>query len=529
MFRRRTSQVLPMLAVLAQSAWAQGSDIRLEVGGFGQYTRLDPAIRINNVPTIGARAAVGLTRRLSVEGDLQIGPTRANREPDEATNYAPLRALVTWSQPLGFGSTALVLGTGIAHSVYQNRVTPNEYEDAFAFLAGIKRCSRGRWGTRLEALYDYHPSPNEQPITGTSGNIALRAGVSYAIKGPCSPDLARFDWGLGLSPDKSTVGRGRTLALGMTATAATGKPIDMGKIRNIRCASSDPAVASVTNSAKVTGVDYGTVTIKCSGVVNGLERSATTAITVPTPSWTLTVSPKAGSTDIGKALTFSAKAIDAEGVDLGPPSWSIADPAVASLEDGDVTCLSAGTTAVTVAKSAYGTTKSDVATVACMAPVLANVALDETLFNFNDAAVLKAGMDTLRVILSAMRRNPSLRVSIEGHTDWYGSIPYNTKLARVRTDAVASALVKLAGAEGKAIWSRIITASYGETCVITRNGAVEPEPPPPNRGRISKDNRAAQAPNRRVEIWQVVESQLDRSGCRTMEERSRRISFGALP
>jgi outer membrane protein OmpA-like peptidoglycan-associated protein len=233
---------------------------------------------------------------------------------------------------------------------------------------------------------------------------------------------------------------------------------------------------------------------------------------------------------VGKSLSFASKATDAENVDLGAITWSSANPAIASVSNGTVTCNAAGTTTITVTKTAYGSTKTASASIECKEVVkpAARIALDQTLFNFDKANVLKAGNDTLKVVLEAMKRIPTLRISIEGHTDWYGSEAYNNKLAKSRADQVTKQLLKLAGKDAKSIKDRIFTNSFGEQCVVSRDGANEPEPPPANRGRVSSDNKSAQSPNRRVEIWQLLDGKMPPSSCRSSDERSGRLSFGEL-
>ena len=270
---------------------------------------------------------------------------------------------------------------------------------------------------------------------------------------------------------------------------------------------------------------YGTATITCKGIVKKIERSASSTVTVPPPAWNLTLSPTSGSTDVGKTLAFAAKAVDADNADLGAVTWSSANASIASISNGNVTCNAAGSTTITAAKTAYGSSQSKSATVECKAVEAARVALDETLFNFDKAIVLKSGMDTLKVVLDAMMRMPSLRISVEGHTDWYGDEAYNSKLAKTRAAAVMATLIKLAGKDAASIKDRIVSSSFGEQCIIAPNGDADPGPPRP---RVSKANKAAQAPNRRVEIWQLLDGKGSPTSCRSAAERAGHLPFGEL-
>ncbi len=520
---------LAAVAVFAPVAGAQSLGSRIEVGGFGQFTRMDPAIKIDNTLGLGARGSLALYKWLGVEASLQAGPTKAQRDPFERTIYRPFHGLATVTVPLSDSrSSNLVLGAGgYVMSVFAGRVSPNQYEDGVAGLVGLRLCTGKRWGVRLDGVMDYNPSPNEQPVGGTSTNLGLRAGMSYALRGACN-GLEFFDWALTLAPPSAVVPRGTVRQYALAAAESNGRSIELRKVRLLTCSSSDPAVATVDSTAKVTAVKFGTATITCRGIVRKLERTATATVTVPPPEWTLTLTPATGTTDVGKSLTFAAKAVDADGVDLGAVTWASANEAMAKVTNGTVACVGAGTTTITVTKEAYGSTKTATASVTCLQPPVANVALDWTLFDFDRAVVTKAGLDTLQAVVDALRRVPTLRISVEGHADRYGSIAYNSKLSESRAQAVRRLILRLAGKDAKAIESRLLTYSYSERCLLTTAGKDEAEPPPPNRGRIATVDRKAQSENRRVEVWQLFEGQGPPAGCRTGEERSARIPFNVL-
>lgn len=521
---------LSLLAAVAAAptAHAQGLAERIEIGAFGQFTKLDEKIKMDNVTAIGGMFGASVYKWFGVQGDIQLGSTKATRAPFEDITYRPFRFLGTVTVPVTASKKAsLVLGAGYVNSVYAGRSTPNEYEDGISALAGLKLCSSGKWGARIDGIMDRNPSPNEQDLSGTSSNLGLRIGATYALRGGCA-SVEKFDWALKIDPASATVNRGTDRQFALSAADAKGKVILLKNVKELACTSSDASVATVDNTGKVTAVKYGTATITCTGVVKKLQRSAQATVTVPPPAWTLTLTPKSGSTDVGKTLAFTAKAVDADNVDLGAVTWSSANASIASITNGTVTCNAGGTTTITASKSAYGSSKSENASVECIAPKAASVALDRALFDFDKAIVLKAGNDTLRVVIDAMLRMPTLRISVEGHTDRYGSEAYNNTLAKRRAEAVTKQLLKLAGKDAAAIKDRIVTSSFGEQCLVTTAGADESEPPPANRGRIAKADRAAQGDNRRVEVWQLLEGKGAPTGCRPADDRQNRVSFKDL-
>ncbi|QJR35722.1 Ig-like domain-containing protein [Gemmatimonas groenlandica] len=518
---------LSLLTAMAAVPTAQAQSLgeRIEVGVFGQYTKIDDKLRIDNVAGIGARAGLSVYKWLGVEGDIQVGSTKANRAPNEDITYRPFRGLATLTVPfVPSKKAALVLGAGYVNSVYSGRSTANEYEEGFSALVGLKLCGSGKWGARLDGIMDNNPSPNEQNLEGTSRNFGVRAGVTYALRGGCA-SVEQFDWALKIDPATATINRGSNRQFALSAADMKSRPIEMRKVMNLTCSSSDASVATVDNTAKVTAVKNGTATITCKGIVKKIERSASSTVTVPAPAWTLTLTPTSGSADVGKTLSFSSKATDADNVDLGTITWSSANASIASVSNGTVTCNAAGSTTITVTKTAYGTTQTQSAMVTCKALPAARVALDETLFNFDKAVVLKSGMDTLKVVLDAMKRIPSLRISVEGHTDWYGDEGYNNNLAKTRAAAVMATLLKMAGPDAASIKDRIVSSSFGEQCIIAPNGDADPGPPRP---RVSAANKAAQAPNRRVEIWQLLDGKGAPTACRSADERAGHVPFGDL-
>lgn len=535
MNKRLVGMSLLASVLAAPMVQAQGitSDLgkRIEIGAFGQFTKLDEDLRMKKeVPGVGGMLAMQIWKGLGVEVNGNWGKTENLISPFEKMNYLPWRGLGTLSLPVG-NKAQVIMGAGYLMSVYKGRASANEYEDGFAAQLGVKICGSGKLGFRSDLQIDHNPSPNQQALTGTSTNGSIRVGATYALRGACGGESVKWDWALKIDPASATVNRGATKQFALSAADMKGKDIPLKNIKDLACSTSDASIATVTNGAVATGVKYGTATITCSGTQKKLARSVSATVTVPPPAWTLTLTPTSGSTDVGKTLNFSSKATDADNVDLGTVTWSSANPAIASVSNGVVTCNAAGTTTITVTKTAYGSSKTATASVECKQlppPPPARIALDQTLFNFDKAVVLKTGMDTLKVVIEAMKRVPTLRVSVEGHTDWYGSEAYNNKLAKSRADMVTKQLLKLAGKDAASIKDRIFTNSFGEQCVVSRDGASEPEPPPANRGRISGDNKTAQGPNRRVEIWQLLDGQNPPTSCRPADQRSGRVSFSEI-
>jgi outer membrane protein OmpA-like peptidoglycan-associated protein len=99
-------------------------------------------------------------------------------------------------------------------------------------------------------------------------------------------------------------------------------------------------------------------------------------------------------------------------------------------------------------------------------------------FDFDSATLQPESTETLEQILKAVQSRPSLKLTIEGHTDSQGSDEYNLKLSQQRAQAVVDRLVQK-GVEAQ----RLEAKGYGESRPVADNSRP--------------DGRAL---NRRVEI-----------------------------
>jgi OOP family OmpA-OmpF porin len=113
-------------------------------------------------------------------------------------------------------------------------------------------------------------------------------------------------------------------------------------------------------------------------------------------------------------------------------------------------------------------------------PAKPMVTLKGPHFDFDKATLKPEGKRLVDQAVDTLKANPTMRVSVEGHTDAIGSEAYNLKLSERRADAVRDYMVS----EGIDP-SRISTEGFGKTRPVADNSTAE--------GR---------AENRRVEILQ---------------------------
>lgn len=100
------------------------------------------------------------------------------------------------------------------------------------------------------------------------------------------------------------------------------------------------------------------------------------------------------------------------------------------------------------------------------------VALEETLrveFDTGKSIVKKQYHEVIGRLAAFMKKNPDLKIALEGHTDNVGGAAYNEKLSQRRVDAVKKYLVEKFGIEA----FRLSTKGYGLTKPIASNATKE--------------------------------------------------------
>lgn len=90
------------------------------------------------------------------------------------------------------------------------------------------------------------------------------------------------------------------------------------------------------------------------------------------------------------------------------------------------------------------------------------------LFDFNKAVIKKQYYSQLDDIAATIKKDPKLRVEVQGHTDSIGSEKYNMALSKKRANAVRTYLMKK-GIAG----SRMTAVGYGKTKPIATNATDE--------------------------------------------------------
>src|SRR3546814_10987939 len=86
-------------------------------------------------------------------------------------------------------------------------------------------------------------------------------------------------------------------------------------------------------------------------------------------------------------------------------------------------------------------------------------------FDFNKATLRPDAAPVIAQVVTLLKDNADLKLSIEGHTDNVGGHDYNVQLSQDRAAAVVAALVKAGIAAGPLASTRSEERRAGERCV----------------------------------------------------------------
>jgi trimeric autotransporter adhesin len=273
--------------------------------------------------------------------------------------------------------------------------------------------------------------------------------VGLRPTGGISGDLLPAVSSVTVYPYTYTLKVGQTKQLVGLARDSAGNTLAL-KSRVITWVSSNPAVATVSATGVVKALLAGSTTI--TNTVDGVSGSGTINVTVGS----VTVSPSSATVDVGSSISLTATPKNAGGTPLSgyTADWTSANPAVATVVDGVVTGVSAGT--VTISASAGG--KTGTATIMVVVPV-ATVQVAPSPASVNIGSFLS---------LSATPRDAAGN-PLSGHlVAWSSSDPTIATVVEGSVKGIALGEVTISASAG------------GQTGTTTVTVTTPPEPPPPN-------------------------------------------------
>lgn len=416
--RIKSLLAVPLFLTIAAGATQAQRPGSLEGGLFGQFTKIDKELQLDDVISIGGRLGFFILPNLAIEGDAQIGQTDwAAPNGTRSITYSPISLRAVYGIPLG-ERMKFLLGAGYQQNVYRDRVDTlgsaiagNEFEDAVTGLIGLKICLSEKWSLRFDVPVDYNPSPNFNgsvvTLDGKSTNIGFRVGVSNMFRGQCYAAAP-------MAPPPPPMAATPAPTPTPTPTPAAPPPAPANR----------PPVATITspaNGASLTGPTMFAGT--CQDPEQGNVNS--------TATWR---SNRDGQVGSGASFTRA----------LSPGNHTIT-----------LTC--------TDTPGLTGTTSINVT----MQQLL--IRLNWVYFNFDQATLTAAGRDTLNKVIATLQQQGDMKIAVEGHTDPYGTDEYNQSLSDRRAQTVVGFM-----ANGGVAPNRMQLKGFGEQCLMLDDDKTNP-------------------------------------------------------
>ncbi len=213
-------------------------------------------------------------------------------------------------------------------------------------------------------------------ITATSNLDNTKSGTcSVTVNAPAAP-IPVTAIALNKSTTNIAIGDSETLTIIYTpAEANTGKAVTW--------TSSNTSVATVDNSGKVIGVTVGTATITATSTTDA-SITASCAVTVQAVAVTgVSINPTSANLQIGGSTDLTYTILPANATDKSV-SWSSSNTSVATVNNGHVTAIAAGTATITV------TTTDGNKTATCSVTVTAGPPVPSTTLTLHETGLYEA-------------------------------------------------------------------------------------------------------------------------------------------
>ena len=467
-----------------------------EVGAFGQYTMFGDVLQLDNALGLGGMVGFFILPNTVVEGDISF--SRTDGPLSGKLTYRPVHARMAYHIPLT-DRLKLPVGIGYTQGVYDGDPTPNQYEDAFGLLAGLKYYFKPSWAFNVEALFDKFPSPANQEPRDTKGywNNSIRLGVNWIY-----PPLEKCT--LSIDPSSADLRQGDSRTFTATARNESGR----------EC-SGTVTFASTDNSISPAGVytarTVGQATVTASYKGRGGSSTASANVNVrpapppPTPTpvptgpciQSIDIRPDTGTVLRGETIQFNVGARTCAGTDTTVTvtyTGGNVDPSGRFTAGNDT-----GVVQITATANVGGRTLTDVANIRV-------VRLRSTIVNFDlNSAVVDGGARTrLDQLVAALRANPRVTIRVEGHADTIppagarsaaASRRYNERLSLARADSVTAYLLSQ-GVDRSRFEPRIRGFSFCSPAV--------PHRAPSDYEKDANGRPLGERANRRVEIFELA-------------------------
>ena len=214
------------------------------------------------------------------------------------------------------------------------------------------------------------PTDGESDVYCTVSGTVSFSGVTVTVGGGSSSEPV-YPTSISLSAESSSISIGATTQLTVGYT-----PSDTN-VKNVTYTSSSDSIATVSNTGLVTGIAQGSATITATAQAASGTISATTTITVtPIAVTSVSLSSNSETIKVGKTVTLIPTVSPSNATNKNV-TWSSSNTNIATVSEGVVTGVAAGTATITV------TTVSESKTATCTVVVQESSAGGEETFSIS--------------------------------------------------------------------------------------------------------------------------------------------------
>lgn len=469
----------------------------VEIGGFGRYTKYDGSFSTSNNKEnsygAGARLGYFLSPKFALELDGSFNATDLENyftgQVSSPIRYWPFHLRGVLNAPLG-EKAAFLLGAGPVLNHYGKSSNPTVKtitgkDFGVGGLVGLRYKFNSWLSFRADGTLDYMPSPRNgsdeiqalgpaASVGDPSKNVHLGAqlGLSIFPNSKCTKRLDAID----LTPNSASVQTGQSVNFSVSGRLCDGS------------ATSPQVTYAVMPSGTIgpNGVfssnTAGTYQVIARTLNGRLADTSTVTVTAPPPPppppslSRVTIAPKTSTLKLGESATYTVTGYwsDGNSRQMNASECSVAAEGNPTANGWTYNWSRSGDYGVTATCS--GNSDRATATVRGLTVVL------RAMFGTNrysDAnAIDRMSLDQ---VAENMKADPSIRVYIDGHTDWRNTVRYNTWLSQRRAEFIQRELVRR-GVDR----NRMTIRAFSECKPIGDNNTEE-----------------GMAQNRRVEVNQV--------------------------
>ncbi|MEO8448878.1 MAG: OmpA family protein [Gemmatimonadota bacterium] len=477
----------------------------IELGGFGRYTHYDKSFndigsKRQNSYGGGGRLAYFFSPSWALEADGSFNATDLTDYfigfRSTPVRYWPFHLKLMYEPALGkHWNFLLGAGAGLNHYGKSNATVLNPTifgnDVSIGGLTGFRYKVNNWLSLRLDGTLDYMPSPrngtdevrsqaNGVQLTEVPSNnvhLGLQLGLSIFPNGKCTKRLDAID----LTPATASVQTGQTVSFSTTGRLCDGSSTTPQVTYTASC-------GTISASGQFVSSQAGTCRVIAQTLNGKLADTSTVTVTAPPPPpppppaprlTRIEISPKTATLKLGESQAYTVTGFWSDG-----NSRALTASDCSLTADGNPT--SSGWTYTWSRSGDYTITatctgNSDRAT----AQVRGLQVTLRAMFGPNRYTTANSiDKMTLDQVASNLKSDPSLRIYIDGHTDWRNSVKYNNWLAGRRAEFIARELTKRGVPR-----DHMVLRAFGECKPIADNGTEE-----------------GMTQNRRVEVNQIETS-----------------------